>query len=53
MYHEALFDALTRAGTLQRALDDAAAYAKLRNRADDHNLYRNVRNQIIDAIGSR
>ncbi len=53
MFPLTLLDALTRSGTLQRALDDAASYAKLKNRTDDHNLYRNVRNQITDAIASR
>ena len=53
MFHEMLFEALTRAGTLQRALEDAARFAERENRLDDRNLYRNVRNQITDALANR
>jgi hypothetical protein len=53
MFHAALFDALTRSGTLQRAFSDAIAEARRAKRMDDANLYYHARNQIIDAVASQ
>jgi hypothetical protein len=49
MFQSALFEALTRSGTLQRAFDDAIRQARRDNRMDDANLYFHARNQIADA----